>query len=333
MRRLGVVMMAIAFPMMGLLLYRFVDRNPPVTVNLAPGPVQPHVSPGEAGVDPAALEAAVAYAAPRGTEALLVGRGGHIVYEKFWNGVSADTRVQTGFDAVLGALLLGTALDAREVHSLDEPLTNYLGGDAGPQGAVSLRELLARDHAEMDLRDTTELLAMALERVTSQPYHTLVARRLWSPLGGGSLEFAHDGGKRRPDGVRPDCCLRARLGDWMRIGEVLANDGSFEGSQLTPPRYVTLMLRPAHKDSTRGYFTRVDGDFAAPDVAWLEGTSKQRLWVVPSLKLTILRIGGEPPASAGWDERMIPDTIIRGTSGWHPRTAGEGADPGKYAPH
>ena len=30
---------------------------------------------------------------------------------------------------------------------------------------------------------------------------------------------------------------------------------------------------------------------------------------------------------------MIPDSIIRGTSGWQPRAAGEGVDPNKFAPH
>jgi hypothetical protein len=93
------------------------------------------------------------------------------------------------------------------------------------------------------------------------------------------------------------------------------------------------MLKPAHKDSPRGFFTRVDGDFAAHDVAWLEGTNRQRLWIVPSLRLSILRIGDEPPSSLGWDEAMIPNSIIRGTSDWQPRAAGEGVDPGKFAPH
>ena len=105
------------------------------------------------------------------------------------------------------------------------------------------------------------------------------------------LEFQRGGQPQRPDGVSAGCCVRARIGDWMRIAEVLANDGIFEGNQLTPPRYVSLMLRPAHKDSPRGYFTRVDGAFAAQDVAWLEGRDKQRLWIVPSLRLTILQIG------------------------------------------
>ena len=98
-------------------------------------------------------------------------------------------------------------------------------------------------------------------------------------------------------------------------------------------------LRRAHVDA---HATRIRrwgssrgsaGTFAAHDVAWLESAGKQRLWIVPSLRLTILRVGDEPPASQGWDEAMIPDSIIRGMSGWQPSAVGEGVDPKKYAPH
>jgi hypothetical protein len=93
------------------------------------------------------------------------------------------------------------------------------------------------------------------------------------------------------------------------------------------------MLKPTFEDSPIGFFTRVGGRFAAKDVAWLEAAGKQRLWVVPSLKLTILRVGGEPSASAGWDEAIIPDSIIRSLRDWQPASAGEGVDPSKFAPH
>ena len=39
--------------------------------------------------------------------------------------------------------------------------------------------------------------------------------------------------------------------------------------------------------------------FAARDVAWLEAEGKQRLWIVPSLRLVILRVGDEPAGIAG----------------------------------
>ena len=62
-----------------------------------------------------------------------------------------------------------------------------------------------------------------------------------------------------------------------------------------------------------------------------KGTQGQRLWVVPALRLTILRLGRQP--SADWDETMIPNTVVRGTSGWQPAAAGASVDPNLYAPH
>ena len=120
------------------------------------------------------------------------------------------------------------------------------------------------------------------------------------------------------------------LPDWMRVGELLLNEGTYEGNELMPPRYGGLVMTPTHKESPRGLFTRVDGSFA-DKVIWLDGSSKQRLWIVPSLRLTVLRIGDDP--SSGWDEAMIPDSIIRGTSGWHPPLPGADVDPNKFAPH
>jgi CubicO group peptidase (beta-lactamase class C family) len=116
----------------------------------------------------------------------------------------------------------------------------------------------------------------------------------------------------------------------MRVGELLLNEGRYEGNELMPPRYAGLVTTPAHKGAPRGFFTRVDGSFG-DKVVWLEGSDRQRLWIVPALRLTVLRVGGDP--SKGWDEAVIPDSIIRGTSGWHPPAAGQSVDPNLFAPH
>jgi CubicO group peptidase (beta-lactamase class C family) len=127
--------------------------------------------------------------------------------------------------------------------------------------------------------------------------------------------------------------MTARLGDWMRVGELLAKDGVYEGNELAPRSFVAQMRTPPSKDAKYGFYLRVNGGFAAHDVVWLESDGKQRLWVVPSLDLVILRVGDEPPRAKGWDEKMIPDTIIRGTSGWQSAQVGADIDPNKFAPH
>lgn len=315
-----------------LMVFLFAGRGgQQVVIGFPAGPPQPRVTAGEAGLDPAAIENAVEYAGRRNTRALVIGHGGHIVFEKYWDGTTSDTVVDPGFAPLLVALGVGTALNERMVLNLDAPLANYLP-DAGEHAGASVRQLLGGDAPGLSIEQSADLLSRALERVSSQPYPTFIAERLWKPLGASSIEF-RSVGRESSGAVRAGCCVSAPVGDWMRLGELLAHDGVFEGNQFTPPRYVTLMMKPAHKESPRGFFMRVDGEFAAQDVAWVEGRNQQRLWIVPSLRLSILRIGDEAPESEGWDEAMIPDTIIRGTRGWKPRSAGEGVDPKKYAPH
>jgi CubicO group peptidase (beta-lactamase class C family) len=339
---------------------------PRVTVKLTPGPPQPKVPAEEAGISMAGIQAAVDYAGPRNTRALVIAQGGHIVFEKYWDDTTLETPVDlSGFTPALSALLLGAVMNEERSVNLDAPLSGYISAWAeDPRGAISLRQLVTRSSGfasaegwpwpgtpaaryalSADPRATllewpldpampaglspaevnADVLALALAERLREPYDKLLARLIWQPIEGGEFSLAA--------GARAGCCLRARLGDWMRIGEILANDGVFAGNQLTPPRFVGLMLKPSQARSNVGFLTHVGGEFAARDVAWLEAKGKQRLWVVPSLRLVILRLGDEPAESDGWDEAIIPDSVIRSSRDWQPATVGEGVDPKKFAPH
>jgi CubicO group peptidase (beta-lactamase class C family) len=340
--------------------------EPRLTVKLVPGPQQPKVSPEEAGIAMAGIQAAVDYASVRNTRALVIGQGGHIVFEKYWDDTTLDTPVElSGFTPALTALLLGAVMNEERSVNLDAPLSGYLAAWAeDPRGAITLRQLVTRSSGLASAEGwpwpgtpaarfalgtdpravmlewpldpampaglsppnvNAEVLALALAERLNEPFDKLLTRLIWQPIEGGEFSLAA--------GARAGCCLRARLGDWMRIGEVLANDGVFGGNQLTSPRFVSLMLKPNQRDSRTGFLTHVGGSFAARDVAWLEASGKQRLWVVPSLRLVILRLGEEPATADGWDEAIIPDNIIRNSRDWQPASAGEGADPKRFAPH
>jgi CubicO group peptidase (beta-lactamase class C family) len=335
MRKVAIVAGVVVLVGAGLVVFMRREHVTPIVVTLPAGPTQPRVSPEEAGIDRLAIDEALQYAGPRNTRALVIGRGGHIVFEKYWDDTTLETPVDLpGFAPALAAIVTGTMLSDRLIMSLDAATSNYIPEDANtPLGATTLRELLAQDNASLNAEASANRLALVLERISRKPYQTLVVERLWRPLEAGDLAFEGNGGALRPKAAGAGCCIRARLGDWMRVAELLANDGVFEGNQFTPPRFIQQMLHPAHKDAARGYFTRVDGAFDTHDVARLEAVGKQRLWIVPSLQLTILRVGSEPPADRGWDEATIPNSIIRGTAGWQPRSASEGVDPAMFAPH
>jgi CubicO group peptidase (beta-lactamase class C family) len=332
MRSLAYVFLAASLSVLAFGIYRFTQAPARIVVELTPGPPRPKVSPEEAGLDPAGLAAAVEYAGARRTRALLVARGGHLVFEKYWDDATLDSEVElTGFTPVLSALAVGTAINDKLIASIDLPVSFYLPEIAGDRGAATLRQLLARQSTAPDAAADANQLARVLEKVTGQGFDAVIRERLWKPLGAGTFSLARGRLADGSEAVRADCCLRARLGDWMRVGELLANDGVFEANEFAPPRYVTTMLTPTHRDSPVGYFTHVDGTFATRDVARLESQGRQRLWVVPSLKLVILRVGGDP--GDDWDEAMIPDSIIRATSGWQPSRTIDRNDPKNYAPH
>ena len=334
MKRMGLIAVS-AFALLLFAVYWFADPIPePVVTQLTPGPSQPRISLGEAGIDPAAVENAVAYAADRNTRALVVGRNGHIVFEKYWGGTHFDTQERlSGFTPVLIALAAGSAMNDHLIPSLDQPVANYVPTFAeGSSGKKTLREIFQHGDTDEDMGWRANLAAEAIERVTRQSYETIVAERLWKPMEGGTFTLERRSAEG-PGAVRASCCMTARLGDWMRVGEMIAKDGVYEGNELAPRSFVAQMRTASSPDAKYGFYLRVNGGFAAHDVVWLESDGMQCLWIVPSLDLVILRVGDDPPRDKGWDERMIPDSIIRGTSGWHSAKVSEEIDPNKFAPH
>ena len=323
-----------AFALLLLAVYWFSDPMPePVVVTLQAGPSPPRVPPSEAGMDSAAIQNAVAYAADRNTRALVVARNGHVVFEKYWGDTTFETPVElSGFTPVLAALSVGSAMNDRLIPGIDQSMSNFVPGFADtPSGKKTLRELLAKDDPEMDGAWGVNLVVEAVERVTKQSYDTVVAERLWKLLEAGSFTMERRSAEG-PGAVRGSCCMTARLGDWVRVGELIGRHGVYEGNELIPPEFAAQMLKPTSKDSKHGFFIHAGGEFAAHDLVWLESDGRQRLWIVPSLALVILRVGDEPSNEKGWDEAMIPDTIVRAVAVQDVK-AGEGADPKLFAPH
>jgi CubicO group peptidase (beta-lactamase class C family) len=331
----------------------------------------PRATPDEVGIEPGALAAAVRYAGARNTHALLVTRHGELVLEQYWSDTNFATLENAdAFAETLAALMTGIALAEHAIHSLDEPAANYLRewqGDTRrsitvhqllqmssglePRDASSLpwsaamHEYLARDLTSQVLaRRLTgrpgatfahqavdaQLLALIVQRAAGMRYAQYISRKLWQPIGAGEAYVWLD---REGGLAHADCCLLARQGDWLRVGELLLSDGMYQGQQVLPRGWVRQMLTPADGNAGFGYQMRLGSPFtaqrparrdrrqfasralepyAANDVFLLESSGTMRLWLVPSLALAVLRTGEDPPPALGWDEATIPNLIIRG---------------------
>src|SRR5690606_9686863 len=99
--------------------------------------------------------------------------------------------------------------------------------------------------------------------------------------------------------------------------------------------WVRTMLTPARSNPRFGYqvwlgepFQAGEGasePYAAGDTFVLRGNGKTRLWIVPSMGLTILRVGANNEIDPDWDDSRIPNLIIRGASDYVPAAPARGA--------
>jgi CubicO group peptidase (beta-lactamase class C family) len=138
------------------------------------------------------------------------------------------------------------------------------------------------------------LVGMILERATGMPVARYLQEKLWKPLGmeadgSWSLDSTQGGFEKMESG------LNARARDFARFGMLFAKEGSWEGEQLTPRRWVEESTRA---DTTTDpsldyqYFWWVDtpdgkNHFSA------RGNYGQYIYVAPEKDLVIVRLGKE----------------------------------------
>ena len=330
-------------------------------------PPAPRVLPGTELLDPRALEEAARYAGEHGAQALIVSRHDHIVFERYWRGSSFTTLIDAGtFTPLLAALATGHALSHRQLGWPDEPVGILLPEWANdPRGAITVRNLLqfssglapsgpaddpydlaaslmARVLAvppgsrRLEQPADPQLLALVLQKGTRERYASYVSQTIWRPIGAGDawLWLDHPGGT-----PHADCCLISRQGDWIRIGELLLRDGNYRGDELMRPGWIAVMRSPARSDPDFGMFLRLGSrpapgqeSYAARDVFVAGGADGNRLWVVPSLGIVVLRTGSAMQAAAGWDDARIPNLVIRGARDYLPPAALPGADLSSIVP-
>jgi CubicO group peptidase (beta-lactamase class C family) len=332
--------------------------------NSAPAPrVQPELE----SLDTTGLEAAAAYAGAHGSLALIVSRHDHIVFERYWQGTDFDTLADAqSFTRLLAALAVGVAMSHRLIGWPDEPIGALIGEWRDDlRGAITLRDLLqstsglagAKDAADGgDLRSRLlriplaappgsrrseqpadpQLLALVIERVSHQRYASYLARAVWRPIGAYDAWLWLD----HPDGTaHADCCMLARQGDWIRVGQLLLRDGNYRGAEVIRPGWVRLLRAPTRLDPQYGAYLRLANPvtpgvepYAADDVFVVEGAGGNRLWLVPSLEIAILCTGAPEGRDAAWSDSRIPNLILRAARDLRPRRSAPGTDTSALVP-
>jgi CubicO group peptidase (beta-lactamase class C family) len=189
--------------------------------------------------------------------------------------------------------------------------------------ATALAEPLANKPGSVLLEQAADpqLLALVIEHATGMRYAEFVSEAVWRPIGAGDAWLWLD----RPGGTaHADCCMLARQGDWVRIAELLVKDGNYRGEEVIRPGWIARMRGKASAPAAEPY--------AANDLFVVAGNGGNRIWVVPSMHLAIVRMGRLTRHASDWDDSRIPNLIIRSARDYLPPQARPGADISKIVP-
>lgn len=174
---------------------------------------------------------------------------------------------------------------------------------------------------------SSQVLVMLVERATGQRYADYLSRRLWQRIGAEDAALWMDRVGGQPRGF---CCLFATARDWLRVGRLILDRGRVGEEQVLPVEWITAMTTPSARNPNFGlhvwlgspsgtarpynrYTTRAKADafhsarFAADDIIYLDGFGGQRVYIVPSQELVIVRTG---VSSTEWDDAVLPNAII-----------------------
>jgi len=137
-----------------------------------------------------------------------------------------------------------------------------------------------------------QLLALLAAKLDGARFVDVLQHRLWSRIAADEALAMLD--HRRGD-MAAHCCLRASLGDWLRIALLLATDGRNGGAVPWPPQFAAQLATasPVHA----GYGLGFQLQSAAPDRPLLVAASTGRLLMIaPRAAAVLLWVGeGAPP--------------------------------------
>jgi hypothetical protein len=251
-----------------------------------------------------ALQQAADAARQQGAQALLVHRHGHSVYEYFAAGRSGETQVEGGeLSPALLSLSLGALVDARRLEpaaaiTAIRDATRPDEGWRNPWSAAAKRRFTLAAPPAVMLQDLDGSIA------------NTISARLWLPLGAADAALWGADDSR----LRLDCCVVARLADWMRVADLFLQQGNYQGQRIVSPDWIRQLLvadsagqrHPVWLGAQRPWTG--DEPPAAREVYWFDLGTDMRLWLVPRRGLAVLYWAGSDDAR----DTLVPNTILRG---------------------
>lgn len=169
-----------------------------------------------------------------------------------------------------------------------------------------------------------QLMVDLLESATGQSYESYLQEKVWSKFAANTAYLWMDREGGTPRGY---CCLIAQPSDLLRLGILFLNKGEVNGEQVIASDWIDKVTSPSKTNPNYGYYVWLgtpykpirkysaeasfgvthSEPYLADDLILFDGFGGQRVYIVPSLELVIVRVGAQ---RFDFDDAMIPNLII-----------------------
>ena len=179
---------------------------------------------------------------------------------------------------------------------------------------------------------TSEMVAPLIERATGKRYAQWLSDELIAPLEakGGKIWLNREGGM-----AHSGCCILLPAETFFKIGLLSYFNGKWNNKRILPRNYIDETKKttienkwsgmglyvgepyreykgyanPEFKNLMRTYHSE---PYLAKDLYLFDGNANQVIYIIPSKKLVIMRLGNNPSKEKKWDNAYIPNRIVRG---------------------
>ncbi len=270
------------------------------------------------------------------TVAYLVIKDTSIVFESYCDNYSADSKSSSfSMAKSIVSLLVGIAIDDGLINSVDDSVSRYIPSFANKKYTITIRDLLTMSSGlqwnesyynpfsvttkayygnnlnKLAVRAKAvnspsktfdyitanpQLLSIILTKVTHKPLSEYASEKLWKPLGA-----KHDATwslDKKGGDEKAFCCFNSNARDFARIGQLILNNGTWNGRKIVSSEYLQEALMPA--------FYLNDDDQEAVDfygyqwwisnykdsmVYYARGILGQYIIAIPDYNMVIVRLG------------------------------------------
>ena len=266
----------------------------------------------------------------------LVVKDGKIIFEKYWEEYGPETLSNSfSMSKSIVGLLVGAAIDDGYIKSIEQPVSDFIpefrnekNKDLKIKDVLTMSSGLNWDESYASLFSTTtnayygnsineliyklevtekpgvsfnylsgntQLLAMLVEAATKRKISEYVSEKFWKPMGAinDALWCLDD-----ENGMeKAYCCFNSNARDFARWGQLVLNNGTWNGDTLISPDYIQASIHAADLTDETGNKINYYGyqwwihDANGWKVPYMRGILGQYVFVIPEENAVVVRLG------------------------------------------